>query len=330
MIKRRDVLTGGAAALAVGAVAPARALGQAAYPERPIRLIVPFAPGGLYDALARPWAERMKGLLGTVVPENIGGAGGSLGAAQAARAAPDGYTLLLGGGGPHVINPVAASRPLYDPVKDFEPITILAATALAFAANPSVPAKTLGELIAYAKANPGKLLYGTPGVGSFNHLTGELFKSLTGIADLGHVPYKGGGPALADLVSGHIPLVIPNITGQVIALHQAGKIRLIAATTPARTVALPELPTAMEAGVPGMIAQNFVGLFAPAGTPKPIIARISQASRTVMADDPFRDLLVRSGFEPFTDSTPEAAQRTLAEEIARWTPVIKAIGLKLD
>jgi tripartite-type tricarboxylate transporter receptor subunit TctC len=328
MIKRRDMVIGGLAVLA--ASGPLRVPAQAIFPDRPIRLIIPFAPGGVYDAIGRPWADRMKGLLGTVVPENVGGAGGSVGAALAARAQPDGYTILLGGGGSHVINPAAASRPLYDPVKDFEPIAIIAATGLAIAAHPSVPARTLGELIAYAKANPGKLSYGSAGVGSFNHLTGELFKSLTGLAGIVHVPYKGAGPALADAVSGHIPLVIPNVTGQVIALHRADKLKLIAATTPARMIALPELPTALEAGLAGMIAHNFVGLFAPAGTPRAIIAQIAQATRTAMADPAFRELLIQSGFEPQAEATPEAAQRTVNEEIARWTPVIKAVGLKLD
>jgi tripartite-type tricarboxylate transporter receptor subunit TctC len=327
MIKRREVVIGG---LAASALWPWPVLAQTGYPDRPIRLIIPFAPGGVYDAIGRPWADRMKGLLGTVVPENVGGAGGSVGAALAARAQPDGYTILLGGGGSHVINPAAASRPLYDPVRDFAPIAIIAATGLAIAAHPSVPVTTLPQLIAYAKANPGKLSYGSAGVGSFNHLTGELLKSLTGLSDIVHVPYKGAGPALADAVSGHIPLVIPNVTGQVIALHRADKLKLIVATTPARMIALPDLPTAIEAGLAGMIAQNFVGLFAPAGTPKAIIAQIFRATRTAMAEPAFRDLLIQSGFEPQVDSTPEAAQRMVDEEIARWTPVIKAVGLKLD
>jgi tripartite-type tricarboxylate transporter receptor subunit TctC len=310
MIKRRDALMGG---LAASAWWPWPVLAQTGYPDRPIRLIIPFAPGGVYDAICRPWADRMKGLLGTVVPENVGGAGGSVGAALAARAQPDGYTILLGGGGSHVINPAAASRPLYDPVRDFAPIAIIAATGLAIAAHPSVPVTTLPQLIAYAKANPGKLL-----------------KSLTGLSDIVHVPYKGAGPALADAVSGHIPLVIPNVTGQVIALHRADKLKLIVATTPARMIALPDLPTAIEVGLAGMIAQNFVGLFAPAGTPKAIIAQIFRATRTAMAEPAFRDLLIQSGFEPQVDSTPEAAQRMVDEEIARWTPVIKAVRLKLD
>jgi tripartite-type tricarboxylate transporter receptor subunit TctC len=331
VINRRAVLTSGLAAGSCAVVACLRpAQAQASYPERPIRLIIPFPPGGVYDAIGRPWADRMKSMLGTVVPENVGGAAGSVGAAMAARAAPDGYTLLLGGGGTHVINPAAASRPQYNPAKDFDPIAILAATGLVFAAHPSFPAKTLGELVAFAKANPDKLSYGSAGVGSFNHLTWELFRSLTGIPEIVHVPYRGGGPALTDVLSGHIPLAILNVTGQVVALGQTDKLRLIAATTPARMISLPDTPTAVEAGLAGMIAQNFLGLFAPAGTPKPIMAQLSQATRTTMADPAFRDLLVRSGFEPQPDSSPEAARRIVEEEIARWTPVIKAVGLRLD
>ena len=163
MIKRRDVLRGGLAAggfAALAALRPAHA--QTSYPDRPIRLIIPFPPGGVYDAIGRPWADRMKSVLGTVVPENVGGAAGSVGAAMAARATPDGYTLLLGGGGTHVINPAAASRPLYNPAKDFDPIAVLAATGLVFAVHPSFPVKTLGELIAYAKANPASSPMGRP------------------------------------------------------------------------------------------------------------------------------------------------------------------------
>ena len=218
-MRRRDVLALGMAALSgTGMHREWRVLAQARFPERPIRLVVPYAPGGVFDAVGRPWADRMKALLGTVVIENIGGAGGSLGAAAVARAQPDGYTILLGGGGALVINPVAASRTPYDPIKDFEPIALLVVTGLALVVHPSLPVHSLGELIAYAKANPGKLSYGSAGVGSVNHLTGELFKSLTGTPDIVHVPYKGAGPAVTDLISGQIPMVMPNVTGQIIEL----------------------------------------------------------------------------------------------------------------
>lgn len=176
-MKRRDALTLGATALLAGVLPPGRAFAQAGrYPERPIRLVIPFTTGGVNDAVGRPWAEKMKSLVGTVVVENIGGAGGSLGAAAVARAQPDGYTILLAGMGSQVINPIAAARPLYDPIKDFEPIAILGLTGLTIAVHPSLPVHDLKELIAYGKANPGKLSFGSSGVGAMTHLTGELFK----------------------------------------------------------------------------------------------------------------------------------------------------------
>jgi tripartite-type tricarboxylate transporter receptor subunit TctC len=332
MTRRRDLLVGllAAGALAASVLAPLRVLAQSQYPERPIRLVIPFPPGGVNDAVGRPWADKMKSLLGTVVVENQGGAGGSIGAAAVARAQPDGYTILLGGGGSHIINPIAANRPLYDPIKDFEPISILAVTTIGIAVHPSLPIHSLKELIDYAKASPGKLSYGSAGIGSFNNLTGELLKSLAGAADIVHVPYKGAGPALTDAVSGHIPVVLPNATGQVIALHRSGKLRIVAVTSPARLVALPDIPTAVEAGLPGMIAQNFTGLFAPAGTPPAIVGQISRATRAAMAEPDFRELLVKSGFEPQVDFDPAKTRAFVQEEIARWAPVIRAIGLKLD
>jgi tripartite-type tricarboxylate transporter receptor subunit TctC len=328
-MRRREVLVLGLAALSMPASALHAARAQAKYPERPIRLVIPFTPGGVNDAIGRPWANKMKALLGTVTVENIGGAGGSLGAAAVARAQPDGYTILLGGAGSHVINPVA-SRPPYDPVKDFEPISMLATTGLTIAVHPALPVSTLKELIDYAKANPGKLSYGSSGVGAMTHLTGELFKSLIGAPDIVHVPYRGGGALISDLVSGLIPMIAQSVTGHVIELHQAGKIRMLAVTSPARLIAAPTIPTAVEAGLPGMVAQNFIGLFAPAATPKPITERIAQATREAMADREFQQSYIVSGFEPFVDSSPEQARRFVDGEIARWTPVIKAIGLKLD
>ena len=176
------------------------------YPERPIRLIVPFPPGGAFDGLGRPWADQIKPLLGTVVVENIGGAGASMGAAAVARARPDGYTLLLGGTLPHVNEALLKSKPLYDPIKDLDPIMRIAVGQLAIAVHPSLPVKTLAELVAHAKANPGKVSYGHAGIGSTNHLTGELFKSLAGIPDLVQVPYRGAGPVITDLIGGQISM----------------------------------------------------------------------------------------------------------------------------
>src|SRR5258705_11649442 len=329
-MRRREVLALGLAALSTPALLPQRARAQAKYPERPVRLVIPFTPGGVNDAVGRPWADKMKSLLGTVVVENIGGAGGGLGAAAVARAKPDGYTILLGGMGSQVIVGVATNRANYDPVNDFEPIAILGVTALTIAVHPALPVKNLKELIAYAKANPGKLSFGSSGAGAMTHLTGELFKSLIGAPDIVHVPYRGGGPLIADLVSGHIPMIAQSVTGNMIELHESGKVRMLCVTSPNRLVAYPSIPTALEAGLPNMIAQNFIGLFAPAKTPKPIIDQIAEATRAAMADPQFQQAFVASGFEPFPESTPDKTRHFTEDEIARWTPIIKAIGLKLE
>jgi tripartite-type tricarboxylate transporter receptor subunit TctC len=300
------------------------------YPTHPIRLMVPFPPGGGYDAIARPWSEKIKPLLGTVVVENQGGGGGSLAAATVARARPDGYTILLGGSTTHVTEAILKSRPLYDPLKDLEPIFNIAVSAFALVINPLVPAKTLNEFIDHVKANRGKLSYGHAGVGSLNHLTGEMFKSLAGIPDFVHVPYRGTGPATVDAISGQVAMVIPAVTGQLLEFHQTGKLRILAVTSPRRLIAAPEVPTAVEAGLPGMISQQSIGLFAPAGTPKAIIEQIAQATRTALAERAYQQMLIESGFEPDMDSTPEKFRRLIEDDLARWAPIVKAIGLKLD
>jgi tripartite-type tricarboxylate transporter receptor subunit TctC len=328
-MQRRQLLQLALAALSAPALKPGPLLGQSRYPERPIRLIVPFPPGGAFDAVGRPWADKMQALLGTVVVENQGGGGSSLGAAMAARAQPDGYTLLLGGPGAMVIHPLAASRPLYDPIRDFEPIALLVRNVFAIVVHPSVPAGTLRELIDYARTNPGKLSYGSAGVGSVNHLAGELLKSLTG-ADIVHVPYRGAGPAITDLVAGQIPMAMPAVSGQIIELNRAGKLRFLATTSEARLLGAPQIPTAVEAGLPNMIAESFVGLFAPKGTPRPIIEQIARATQAAMAEPEFRQRFIAIGLEPFPDSMLERTPRIIELEMARWSPIIRSIGLKLN
>jgi tripartite-type tricarboxylate transporter receptor subunit TctC len=330
MIRRREFLAAAAAVVSARAVLPQLAFAQAKFPERPIRLVIPFPPGGVYDAVGRPWAEKVKTSLGTVVIENIGGAGGSLGAAAVARAAPDGYTLLLGGGGPLIINSVASSKSSYDALKSFEAIDLLALTGLSICVHPSVPAKNLPELIAHARANPDKMSYGSAGTGSMNQLAGELFKSLVRMPGIVHVPYKGGGPAITDLVGGQIPIVFANVTGQIIELHRTGKIRIVAVTTPARLVGAPDIPTAVEQGLEGMISQNFIGVFAPTGTPRAIVSQIAQASGGVRDDTEYRNLLLASGQEPVAESGPGRTLQFVKDELARYTPIIKSIGLRID
>ena len=215
-------------------------------------------------------------------------------------------------------------------MKDLEPIFNIAVSAFGLVINPLVPAKTLKEFIDYVKANRGKLSYGHAGVGSLNHLTGEMFKSLAGIPDLVQVPYRGTGPATADAISGQVAMVIPAVTGQLLEFHQTGKLRILAVTSPRRLIAAPEIPTAVEAGLPGMISQQSIGLFAPAGTPKAIIEQIAQATRTALAERSYQQMLIESGFEPDTDSTPERFRHLVKDDLARWAPIVKAIGLKLD
>jgi len=318
------------AAGAAGLSAVSRIARGQAFPTRPIRLVIPFPPGGAFDAVGRPWAEKMKPLLGTVVIENIGGGGASIGAAAVARAQPDGYTILLGGTLPHVNEALLKSRPLYDPVKDLDPIAGIAANVLCIAVHPSVPVRTLEELIAYAKANPGKLSYGHAGVGSIQHLTGELFKSLAGTPGIVDVPYRGTGPLVTDLIGGQVPMGTPGVTAQVLEFHRSGKLRILAVTSPTRLIAAPELPTAAELGFPGMTARGSIGLLAPAGTPIAIIEQIAQATRTAVAEPAFQRMLIDAGIEPILDSDPEKFRRSLAADVALWTPVVKALGIKIE
>ena len=327
-LPRRQFLRLAAGSAAFAAISPvARAQ---AYPSRPIRLVIPFPPGGAFDAVGRPWADKVKPSLGTVVVENIGGAGASLGAAAVARAQPDGYTILLGGTLPHVNEALLKIRPLYDPIKDLEPIASIATNSLCIAVHPSVPAQNLNELTAYAKANPGKLSYGHAGVGSIQHLTGELFKTLAGTPDIVQVPYRGTGPVVTDLVAGQVPMGVPGVTGQVLELHRAGKIRVLVVTSPKRLVAAPELSTVTELGYPGLTVIGSIGLLAPAKTPIDIIEKLAQATRAAVADPGYMKLLLDAGIEPTLDSNPEKFRQSLAADIALWTPVVRALGLKID
>ena len=253
-----------------------------------------------------------------------------LGAAAVARARPDGYIILLGGTLTHVNEALLKSRPLYDPVKDLDPIAGVAANSLCIAVHPAVPVQSLKELIAYAKANPGKLSYGHAGVGSIQHLTGELFKSLAGTPEIVQVPYRGTGPLITDLVSGQVQLGMPGVTGQLLEFHRSGKMRVLAVTSPTRLIAAPELPTAAELGFPGMTVTGSIGLLAPTGTQSEIIEQIAQATRTVVAEPTYKQMLIDAGIEPTLDSNPEKFRRSLAADVALWTPVVKVLGLKID
>ena len=330
MIKRRDFIALGAGALAAPVVPMGTASGQSNYPNRPVRLIVPFPPGGAYDTVGRPWGDRIKPLFGTVVIENMGGAGGGVGAAYVSRQRPDGYTLLLGGATTHITEGLLKTKPTYDPLKDLEPISPIAVTAFAIAIHPSVPVKDLKELVAHIKANPGKMSYGSAGHGSLNHLTGELFKLRAGIADLPHVPYRGAGPGLTDLLAGQIPMLVPAMTNIVLEHHRAGKLRVVAVTHHRRVAAGPELPTAVEQGYADLVAPNFIGLFAPTGVPKEVIETVSAANLKLVADKSYQELLISGTFELEPPLSPADYKKYVEAEMTRWRPIVTQMGIKID
>ena len=327
---RRDVLAFGLASVSTAALRSLPASAQATYPDRPIRLVVPRAAGGVVDVVARLWAERAKPQFGGIVIENQGGGGGTIAATAVARSAGDGYTLLAGTTSELVINPVIMSQPSYDPIKDLVPISITAISVSSLMVHESVPARTLQELIAYARANPGTLSYGSAGTGTPAHLCGELFKTLAGLPDIVHVPYKGAAPGLADFFSGHIPMMTASISPPVLDMHRAGKIRILVAGTNRRLAGAPDIPISTDVGFPDLITQQFMGLFAPAGTQKQIIEQIAGLTREITADKDFQNKLVQAGFEPVTDSGPQATATYVHEELVRWTPLLKASGLRIN
>ena len=324
-MNRRDVLF-----LGLGAVAAAArpAIAQAEYPDQPIRLIVPRSAGGVLDVIGRSWADRVTARLGTVVVENRGGGGGITGTVAVAHAPADGYTLLLGSTGDLVLNPVLAPQAPYNALKDFAPIGILAISVASIIVHPSVPARNLKELAEYARKNPGKLSYGSAGTGTMANLCGELFKKLAGTPDIVHVPYKGAAAGYGDLVAGHIPIMASNVTGNMLEMHRAGQVRILAAATDHRLAGAPEIPTTAEAGFPELIAQLFVGVFAPAATPKPILDRLVAVTRDAAQDKDFQQTLEASAFEPLTDYGPEKTTQYLVDELTRWTPILKGSGLQ--
>ncbi len=303
---------------------------QPSYPDRPIKLIVPFPPGGVYDAIARPLADRLKSSLGSVVVENLGGAGGTRGVTLAMRAPADGYTLLLGGSANFIVTPIAARKPPYDPLIDFEPVARIANVGLSFVVHSGLGVRDMKGLIEHARRNPGKVSFGTPGIGTTNHFVGEMLKSLGKLPDLAHVPYAGAGPALNDLVGGHIPLLVANVTGQVLELHNADKVRIISVTTEKRLSIAPDVPTAQESGIKDMVAEVFFGVFAPKGTPAAIVAKVTDAINRTLADPDLRGLYLKSGFQATERTSPQDLRKFLSDEITRWRPIIEASGFKIE
>jgi tripartite-type tricarboxylate transporter receptor subunit TctC len=327
-MRRRDVLALGLSA-SIASLRGSSAAAQGHYPEQPIRLIVPRSAGGVVDVVARLWADRIKGDLGTIVIEDQGGGGGTIAAAAVARARPDGYTLLAGTSSELVISPVIMTAPPYDPARDLAPVALTAVSVSALMVHASLPVRSLQELIVYAKANPGRLSYGSAGVGSSAHLCAELFKQLAGLPDIVHVPYKGANPGLVDFYAGHLPMFAASISPQVLDMHRQGKIRILVAGTDRRLVAAPEIPISTDVGFPDLITLMFMGVFAPARTPRAIIDQIANTSRGIMLDREFQNRLIQAGFEPVTDSGPEQTAKFVSEELVRWTPLLKALDLRM-
>ena len=314
------------AALAMAAVATL-AQGQA-YPAKPVRIVVPFPAGGTTDILAREVAARLSQTLGQpVVVDNRPGAGGNIGAELVAKSPADGYTFLMGTVGTHAINASLYSKLPYDHVRDFAPVILVAGVPNVLEVNPSVPVNSVQELIAYAKANPGKLNFASSGSGTSIHLAGELFKVMTGV-QMAHVPYKGSAPALADLAGGQVQLMFDNLPSS-LQLIKGGKLRALAVTSAQRSSALPDLPTVAEAGLPGFEATSWFGLLAPAGTPPEVVARINGEVAKWLASPEAKDKLAAQGAIAAGGSADDFT-RHIAAETAKWQKVVKESGAKVE
>jgi tripartite-type tricarboxylate transporter receptor subunit TctC len=313
--------------IAGAAIAAAFTSAQAQnYPTRPITLVIPFAPGGSTTIVGRGVAEKMGELLGEkIIVDNRPGAGGTVGTRAVAKSEPDGYTLVLGYTGTLAIGPSLYKNVGYDPRKDFAPIGMIGNAPNSLVVNPSFPAKTVAELITYAKANPGTINFGSAGAGTASHITGEYFARAAGIT-LVHIPYKGTGPALTDLLGGHIPMAFAPIP----ASHTnvaAGKLRALAVTSTTRSGLLPDVPTVAESGLPGFDASLYYGLAAPAGTPRPIIDKLNKALRDALASDEVKRQLGNDGTD-ITPGSPEDYAALIDKDEKKWAQLVKASGVE--
>ena len=316
-----------AALLLVGCSLVITAEAAAAYPEsgKSIRMIVPFPPGGNTDIVARAIANELSKNLGVpLIIDNRGGAGSTLGTALAAKAPADGYTILMVSGA-HTINPAMFKKLPYDSIKDFAGITLIADLPVALVVHPSVPAKNLKELIAYAKANPGKLNYASSGPGSIGHLAGELLSSMAEIK-LTHVPYKGSGPAVVDVLSGYVQMLLTS-AATVMPHIKSGKLRAIALASQKRSVGAPEIPTVIESGLPGYVVSGGFGLLAPVATPREIIKKLNAEAVKVVAMPEVRKRLANEGADP-VGSTPEEFDAYIRSDIEKWIKVVEKAGIK--
>lgn len=326
MPNRRQLLHSLPAGL-MAAVLPFGAKAQT-YPDKPVRIVVPYTAGGASDAVTRIIAAKLAEMWNvSVIVDNRGGAGGNVGCEAVARAAPDGYTLLVGTVGTHGINPAVFPKLPYDPIKDFAPISLMANTVSILVVNPAVPAKSVQELIAYAKANPDKLNFGSSGNGSSHHLAAELFNMLADIKTR-HVPYKGTSMMMTDLLGGQIQFTFDPIVSS-LAHVKDGKLRALAVTSVERVPMLPDLPSMQEAGVVGYDIGSWYGLMAPAGTPKAIVDKISADVDKVLAMPEVKEKLAQLGATPI-GGPPERLEAHIRSEIAKWAPIVKASGATVN
>ncbi|MGH8641379.1 MAG: Bug family tripartite tricarboxylate transporter substrate binding protein [Burkholderiales bacterium] len=310
------------------ALAAGLANAQQAYPSKPVRMVLPYPPGGGSDTIGRPLAQKLTESLGQqVVVENRGGANGNIGMEFAARAAPDGYTIVFALTAQLAINPGLYNKVPYDPVKDFAPITLLGTGAYILVVHPSLPAKSLKQLVALAKAQPGRIAYSSSGNGSGGHLAAELLNSMAGIRML-HVPYKGGGPALMDLIAGQVQVLFSTQLASWPHI-QSGRIRALAVSTAKRPASIPDLPTIAEAGLPGYDSGVWYGVLAPAGTPREIITRLNSEIIRALNQPDYRGLLVNNAIDPI-GSPPEQLGQYIKSELVKWAKVVKDAGVRVD
>jgi tripartite-type tricarboxylate transporter receptor subunit TctC len=315
-------------AIAAVALCGYAAAGAQNYPSKPVRAIVPFAAGGGVDIATRSVGQKLGERWGQqVIVDNRGGANGNIGAEIAARAAPDGYTLLFASTGPMAINPTLYAKIPYDPVKDFTPVAMVAPTYYLLVTHPSVPVNSLADIIQLAKAKTFRLTLASAGIGSPGHLSGEMLKMMAGI-EFVHVPYKGTGPALADVVAGQASMIFTDMIAG-LSFIQAGRLKLIATATPKRLPKLPSTPTLAEAGVPGYNAMGWTGLYVPAGTPKTVVDKLSTEVRDILKLADVQERIASDGND-FAPNTPQYATTFLKDEIAKWAKVIKASGATAD
>jgi tripartite-type tricarboxylate transporter receptor subunit TctC len=327
VLTRRETIAGFAGFLQLLAASPAGA--QAAYPARLITLVVPFPPGGATDLLARMVGERLKSSLrSTVVVENRPGAASTIGAAYVAKAPPDGYTLLMATSTTLAISKALYKKLPYDPVADFTPITLVAAVPFSLVVNPSLPVNSLREFIAYAKARPGELSYGSAGNGSPHHLGAEMLKTAAGL-NIRHVTYRGSAPAIQDVIGGHIPMMVVDLQPALPHIRD-GKLRVLGVTTANRVAAAPDIPTLAESGLPGYELVAWQGVVAPAGVPRPIVEQLGREIAALVAAPETRTKLVEIALEPLPGSTPDSFAAFVKSEVKRWAPIVKASGAMLE